>query len=129
MNRTHRFHPIRKLRRPHLGVDFELSAGEPVYSVAPGTIVRMGRNRGAGNFIVVRHADNYEAFYDHLSSVNNFNIGQPVEPGSVLGHIGCTGLCTRPHLHFAIKKLGQYTNPLNLIRGYSYNQRTEIAQK
>ena len=125
----HRFHPIKKFRRAHLGVDFELMAGEPVYSVAPGEIVRFGRNRAAGNFIVVRHANNYETFYDHLSSVSAVREGQHVEPGVVLGHVGCTGYCTRPHLHFAVKKTGQYTNPLNLIRGYSFSQRLEVARK
>ncbi len=125
----HRFHPIKKFRRAHLGVDFELTSGEPVYSVAPGEIIRFGRNRAAGNFIVVRHANNYEAYYDHLSSVSSLKVGEKVEPGIVLGRIGCTGYCTRPHLHFAIKKMGEYLNPLNLIRGYSFNQRFEVARQ
>jgi murein DD-endopeptidase MepM/ murein hydrolase activator NlpD len=123
-----RYHPIKKVTRAHLGVDLELMAGEPVYAVAPGEVIRFGRNHAAGKFIVIRHADNYETYYDHLSEVEVFAVGAHVEPGAVLGHIGCTGYCTRPHLHFAVKHSGTFLNPLNLIRGYAYNQRKEIAQ-
>jgi murein DD-endopeptidase MepM/ murein hydrolase activator NlpD len=123
----HRFHPIKKFRKPHTGIDFELAEGEPVYSAEAGTILRTGRTHGAGNFVAIRHRNGYETFYDHLSSIEKFIPGQPIKAGVVVGKIGCTGYCTAPHLHFAIKKNGQFVNPIYLIRNYSYLQRNDVS--
>ena len=121
-----RFHPIKKYRKPHNGVDFELAEGAPVYSAEAGTILRVGRNRFAGRFAVVRHGGGYESYYDHMSSVEILSPGQKISAGSLLGHIGCTGYCTKPHLHFAIKRYGRYLNPIKYIRNYSFGQRSVV---
>lgn len=125
----HRFHPIRKMRKAHEGIDFEISEGANIYPVQSGTVIRMGRNRAAGKFIVIRHANGYESYYNHLSAhVANLNVGDYVKNGQVIGFIGCTGYCTKPHLHFAIRKGGRFIDPLFLIRGYAYNQRDQVSR-
>jgi len=116
----HRFHPIRKFRKAHLGIDFEAEEGTPVYSVAAGQIARTGRNRAAGRFIVIRHNNGMESFYNHLSVISDISIGSVVAPGTKLGEIGCSGYCTKPHLHFALKKRGQFINPISYVKGYTY---------
>lgn len=123
-----RFHPIKKYRRAHEGIDFELPEGAPVYSVSGGTVVRIGRNRAAGNFIVVRHANGYESYYNHLSFLARLNPGSQIDTGTQIGGIGCTGYCTKPHLHFAIKRHGRFVNPINLVRSYSYGQRHDVGR-
>lgn len=123
-----RFHPIRKLRRAHEGVDFELPEGEPVYSIGSGVVLRSGKNRAAGRFVVIRHSGGYESYYNHMSSLVSFRPGQSIKAGALVGRIGCSGYCTKPHLHFAIKKHGRYINPVKKIRGYSYDQRHDIRR-
>ena len=121
-----RYHPIKKYRKAHEGIDFELSAGEPVYAIESGRVVRSGKNRAAGRYVVLRHGSGYESYYNHMSAIENFKVGQKVAAGTLVGKIGCSGYCTKPHLHFAIKKYGRYVNPINLIKNYSYAQRKDV---
>jgi murein DD-endopeptidase MepM/ murein hydrolase activator NlpD len=124
-----RYHPIRKMRRAHEGIDFEIAEGSNIYSVQSGTVIRLGRNRGAGKFVVIRHANGYESYYNHLSAhALNLSIGDYVKNGQLIGYIGCTGYCTKPHLHFAIRKGGRFIDPIFLIRGYAYNQRDQVSR-
>ena len=123
-----RYHPIKKYRKAHLGIDFELPEGEPVLSAGQGTILRTGRNRGSGNFVVIRHPGGYESYYNHLSRLEGYKAGQRVGAGTKIGEIGCTGYCTKPHLHFAVKKHGRFVNPIFLVRAYSYKQQKDVQR-
>jgi murein DD-endopeptidase MepM/ murein hydrolase activator NlpD len=123
-----RFHPIKKYRRAHEGIDFELNSGEPISAIANGTVLRIGRNRASGNYIVLRHSGGYESYYNHMSRTGNFNVGDRVTVGEEIGAIGCTGYCTKPHLHFAIKRNSRFINPINLIKNHSYAQRKEVLR-
>ncbi len=119
-----RFHPVRKVYRAHLGIDYELPEGEKVFAAQRGRVVRFGRNRGAGNFVVIKHNNGLETYYNHLKTLApNLRKNQILYPGAVIGEIGCTGLCTKPHLHFAVKKNGKYVNPIKYVRRYAYAQR------
>ncbi|MEZ4870859.1 MAG: M23 family metallopeptidase [Bdellovibrionales bacterium] len=64
------YHPIKKRRIAHLGIDFELPAGEPVYTAGKGVVLRKGKNRAAGRYVVVKHANNIESYYNHLESID-----------------------------------------------------------
>lgn len=118
----HRFHPIQKFRRSHLGVDFEIEAGAPVMAISDGRVLRTGRNRAAGNFIVLEHPNGYQSFYNHMQKLESLRPNQIVAAGALLGQVGCTGFCTKPHLHFALKRKGNFVNPISLIRNHSFNQ-------
>ena len=61
-----RLHPITKRLQPHLGVDFELPVGDPVYAPRAGTVVRYGNNRAAGNYIVLQHANGRSSLIFYL---------------------------------------------------------------
>ena len=119
-----RFHPIKKYRKAHLGIDFELPEGENVYSVQSGTVLRFGRTRGAGRYVVIKHKNGLESYYNHMSSLSkNLKKGGKIRAGVVIGKIGCTGYCTKPHLHFAVKKHGRFVNPQKLLKRYTFGQR------
>jgi murein DD-endopeptidase MepM/ murein hydrolase activator NlpD len=121
---THRFHPVRRRRVAHLGIDFELPEGEKIYAVDTGTVIRTGRNRAAGNFVVLRHQGGLESYYNHMSRLSGqIYLGARVQPGTILGFIGCTGYCTKPHLHFAIKRGGRFVDPSRYLKRYAFNQR------
>lgn len=123
-----RFHPIKKYRKAHSGIDFELPEGEPIYAINNGVVLRTGKNRAAGRYVVLRHQSGYESYYNHMSAIENFRTGQTINAGTLLGKIGCSGYCTKPHLHFAIKKRGQFVNPISLIKNYSFGQKGAVKQ-
>lgn len=114
-----RRHPITRRVQPHLGIDFELPEGTPIYAPRKGVVVRMGRSRAAGNYVVLLHANGLETAYNHLRRLApGLREGQSVKIGQTVGTVGCTGYCTRPHLHFAVKVKGRMVNPARYIRAY-----------
>ena len=50
-----RFHPILKIYRPHLGVDYAASAGMPVSTIGDGRVVFAGYKGQNGNIVSIRH--------------------------------------------------------------------------
>lgn len=114
-----RMHPITRRLQPHLGVDFELPVGDPVYAPRAGTVVRYGNNRAAGNYIVLQHSNGIETSYNHLYKIDRrIRQGLRVRAGEHLADVGCTGYCTRAHLHFAVKKRGRMVDPLIYMKSY-----------
>ncbi len=106
-----RLHPIRKIYRPHHGVDYGAPVGSPVQATADGTVTQAGWNGGAGRMIKLRHANGYETMYLHLSRIN-VRIGARVRTGEVIGAVGSSGESTGPHLDYRILYRGNYINPL-----------------
>lgn len=109
-----RFHPIKKVYRPHNGIDYGAPAGTPIRAVAGGHVAIKGRTRGNGNWISLRHKGGYLTNYLHLQRfARGVTPGSHVEQGQVIGYVGQTGAATGPHLHFELKKNGRYLDPLN----------------
>lgn len=120
-----RRHPITGRLQPHLGIDFELPLRSPVYAPMRGTVVRMGRNRAAGVYVVILHPNGIETAYNHLTRwMPGLREGSHVSGGQVIAETGSTGYSTRPHLHFAVRKRGRLVDPAPFIRHYP-----EIAAK
>jgi murein DD-endopeptidase MepM/ murein hydrolase activator NlpD len=111
---TARMHPILKIVRPHLGVDYAAPIGTPVQSVGSGVVIRAGRNGGSGKMVTIRHTGSYETSYLHLSRIA-VKSGTRVEQGQVIGYVGSTGLSTGPHLDFRIRHHGKPINPTKVI--------------
>jgi murein DD-endopeptidase MepM/ murein hydrolase activator NlpD len=108
-----RFHPILKVYRPHLGVDYAAPTGTPVVSVGDGEVIYAGRERGFGKIVKIRHNGVYRTTYGHLSGyARGIRKGVRVRQGQVIGYVGATGLATGPHLDFRLIRNGRYVNPL-----------------
>ncbi len=105
----HRYHPILKISRPHLGTDYAAPVGTPVQTIADGRVAFAGRKGGDGNMIKIAHSRGYETHYLHLSRILVRN-GQSVHQGQRIGLVGMTGLATGPHLDFRIQQRGQFVN-------------------
>jgi murein DD-endopeptidase MepM/ murein hydrolase activator NlpD len=105
----HRFHPILKEYRPHLGIDYAAPTGTPVQTIGQGRVVFAGPKGGAGNLVQIQHTNGYTTYYMHLSRVL-VRSGQHVEQGQSIGLVGMTGLATGPHLDFRIQRQGQFLN-------------------
>ena len=106
-----RLHPILKIRRPHLGIDYAAPVGTPVQAVADGTVRFAGWKGGFGNFVEVRHANNYTTMYGHLKGFGKgVKVGAKLKQGQTVGYIGSTGLSTGPHLDFRIKEGNKFVD-------------------
>ena len=112
-----RMHPVLRIVRPHLGIDYRAAAGSPVVAVANGAVVSAGWNGDAGLMVHLRHASGYETFYMHLSSIA-VRAGQRVGQGDLIGKVGTSGLSTGPHLDYRVKRNGSYVNPLQLYKTF-----------
>ncbi|HYB95730.1 MAG TPA: M23 family metallopeptidase [Vicinamibacterales bacterium] len=106
-----RRHPILGYNRAHNGVDYGAPSGAPVAAVAPGVVTLAGWTSGGGRTVKVRHSNGYETEYLHLSSIAT-RAGARISQGDLIGRVGATGLATAPHLHYGMKKVGRYVNPV-----------------
>ena len=110
-----RVHPILKIARPHLGVDYAAAAGTPVSTVGDGAVVFAGYKGPNGNLVIVRHPNGYTTSYGHLARIaKGIRRGAAVRQGDVVGTVGATGLATGPHLDFRIRRNGKFLNPLTV---------------
>jgi murein DD-endopeptidase MepM/ murein hydrolase activator NlpD len=110
-----RLHPILRIWRPHLAIDYAAPTGTPISTIGDGTVIYAGWDGGYGNYIKIRHPNNYISAYGHLSSfVKGLKNGQKVKQGEIIGYVGSTGLSTGPHLDFSISKNGEKVDFLKL---------------
>lgn len=105
-----RYHPILKVRRPHLGIDYGAPYGTPVKATADGTVSRAGTWGGYGRVVEIRHTRGISTRYAHLSSIG-VRRGQKVSQGDVIGRVGSSGLSTAAHLHYEFLQSGKQRNP------------------
>ncbi|HET9451985.1 MAG TPA: M23 family metallopeptidase [Aggregicoccus sp.] len=109
-----RLHPVLKYRKAHNGVDYGASIGTPVWAVADGVVTRAQNTGAGGNTVCIRHVNAMETCYLHLSRYGaGVRAGARVSQKQVIAYSGNTGRSTGPHLHFALKRQGQFVNPLN----------------
>lgn len=110
-----RRHPILKIRRPHLGVDYVAPRGTPVSALGDGT-VHFARYKGAnGNLVILKHPKGFTTYYGHLQKIRKgIRRGARVSQGDVIGYVGATGRASGPHLHFQMKKGNRIVNPLRV---------------
>ena len=110
-----RKHPISGFNKMHKGIDFAAPKGTPVYAGGNGVIEMAGRNGGYGNYIRIRHNNEYKTAYAHLSGFKKgISKGVRVNQGEVIGYVGSTGRSTGPHLHYEIIYQNKQINPLKL---------------
>ncbi len=113
--------------RPHSGIDIALNVGDPIYAAFDGVVRLAKYNGGYGNCIVIRHYNNLETLYGHLSKIN-VQIGQEVKAGDVIGLGGNTGRSTGPHLHFECRLMYACFDPEWIFDLETYNIKTSFLR-
>lgn len=109
-----RFHPVLQFVKAHNGVDYGTPVGTPVWAVADGTVLKAQYDGAAGNHLCIKHVNGLETCYLHLSKFGEgVRAGARVSQKQVIAYSGNTGRSTGPHLHFAMKRAGNFVNPLN----------------
>jgi murein DD-endopeptidase MepM/ murein hydrolase activator NlpD len=89
----------------HTGLDFNGDEGDPIYSVATGTVTAVGYDGAYGNKTVVTLKDGTEIWYCHQNTLL-VDLGEEVRGGDQIGTIGSTGNVTGSHLHLEVRPGG-----------------------
>ena len=110
-----RMHPILNSWRQHNGIDFAAPTGTAVRAVGDGTVEFAGQQNGYGNIIIIKHRNNQETVYAHLSRID-VKVGQSVSQSQFIGAVGATGWATGPHLHFEFRVNGEYSDPSTIAQ-------------
>ena len=96
----------------HLAVDIAAPYGSQVVAAQAGVVTSAGwRNNGGGNVISIDHGGGLQTVYNHLGSIW-VSSGTYVAAGQGIGGVGCTGMCTGPHVHFEVIVNGIIDNPM-----------------
>ena len=89
--------------------------GTPILAGADGTVERVGRQGGYGNYIRIRHANGFATAYGHMSRyADGVEPGTSVKQGQVIGYVGSTGYSTGPHCHYEILVNNKFVNPMTI---------------
>ncbi len=128
-----RLHPIYKVMKMHTGVDLSADQGTNVYAAGDGVVIRAEMSGcGYGYHIRIDHGYSYMTLYGHLSEIL-VKKGQKVKRGDVIGLVGNTGISTRPHLHYEVRKNNKWLNPANFyyndLSTEEYDTMIEMASK
>ena len=99
----------------HLALDIAAPYGSQVSAAQAGVVTSAGwRNNGGGYVISIDHGNGMITVYNHLGSLW-VSAGQYVAAGQGIGGVGCTGMCTGPHVHFEVIVNGVIDNPLRYL--------------
>jgi murein DD-endopeptidase MepM/ murein hydrolase activator NlpD len=99
----------------HLGIDFGVRDGSPVYSSSGGLVIFSDFTAEDGNMIIIKHEKEFISVYKHCSVLIKKERDKVI-PGELIALSGNTGISTTgPHLHFEIWKEGKAIDPQKLI--------------
>ena len=99
--------------RRHDGVDYAAPAGTPVYAAGDGVIDKIYTSASYGNYIRLRHANDFHTAYAHLAAfAGGLGKGSRVRRGQIIGTVGSTGRSSGTHLHYELAYRGAPIDPL-----------------
>lgn len=97
----------------HTGIDLAAPTGTPIYAARSGTVFEAGYGY-FGLDVRVATGDGAVNIYGHMSRLTVVS-GQFVSRGDLIGLVGCSGICTGPHLHFEVQIDGHPRNPMSFL--------------
>ncbi len=100
--------------RQHYGTDIDLVTGDTVRAAFDGKIRITKYNKGFGKVVVIRHANELETVYAHLSKIL-VDSNEIIKSGQVIGLGGNTGRSTGSHLHYEVRYMGRALDAENII--------------
>jgi murein DD-endopeptidase MepM/ murein hydrolase activator NlpD len=110
-----RNHPLLKYLKMHTGVDWAAPSGTPILAAGDGTVEKVGREGGYGNYVRLRHANGFATAYGHMSRfAAGMAPGVAVKQGQIIGYVGSTGMSTGPHCHFEVLVNAKFVNPMTI---------------
>ena len=100
----------------HLGVDFGWNDGAynhpPIVAIEDGYVVGCAdgyantypNQRIYGNYVNIKHSDEWWSMYGHLLKGLTVKLGDRVRKGQVIGYMGNSGYSNGQHLHFELRQ-------------------------
>ena len=110
----YRQHPIYHRKMFHFGLDLSAPIGRTIYAPADGVIYFAGVRNGYGKFLMIEHPFGFMTAYGHLSKIL-VRPGQYVKRGEPIAKVGNTGRSTGPHLHYEVRYLSYWLDPLKFL--------------
>ena len=124
-----RMHPILRTVKMHSGIDYAVRQGTPIVSPADGVVSFVGGKGGYGNAVMIRHNNELESLYGHMSDFKyGLHEGQVIKAGDLIGYVGSTGRSTGPHLHFELRRDGYPVDPASAALPSHKLNKSELAQ-
>ncbi len=96
----------------HTGIDLAAPYGAPILAATDGVVTQSGY--GDYGLNVWTRDGNATVIYGHMSRAA-VPAGAHVKRGQLIGFVGCTGICTGPHLHFEVRVAGVPVDPMGLL--------------
>lgn len=109
-----RVHPILNVNQYHNGVDFAAPKGTNIYAAYDGVVVAATYSSTMGNYVMINHGGGLYTIYMHASKLMTKK-DEIVVRGEKIAEVGSTGRSTGNHLHFTVRKDGDYVSPWNYI--------------
>ncbi|MBQ5317721.1 MAG: M23 family metallopeptidase [Oscillospiraceae bacterium] len=106
--------------KTHDGVDIAGALDEKVKSMTSGKVTKVYEDPMMGACVIIDHGNGLEGYYCNLSKDIPIAEGQNVSAGTIIGMVGDTAeseISEPFHLHFAVKKNGEWIDPIALISG------------
>ena len=110
-----RIHPTLGVNKYHNGVDMAAPKGPNSLAAFSGEVVAATYNSTMGNYVLMNHGNGYYTIYMHASKLC-VTPGEIVVEGEKIAEVGSTGRSTGPHLHFGVRKNGEYVNPMDYLK-------------
>lgn len=116
----------KRFRRMHKGIDIKANTGDTIYAAFDGRVrLTKFERKGYGYYVVVRHTNDLETVYGHLSKFL-VEPEQYVRAGDPIALAGNTGRSTGSHLHFETRYMGYAINPAAIFDFANQTTHTDI---
>jgi len=107
----------------HGGID--MTTGDIVVATSKGKVTAVRNSvtgytekESSGNYVTLYHGNNTYTTYCHMKYGSvNVQLGDIINKGDKLGEKGATGYATGPHLHYAIRRNNEWTDPKPYLLG------------
>lgn len=106
--------PFSGRARWHRGLDFRGKVGEPIAATAAGVVSLSERHPDFGNMVEINHGQGWVTRYAHLDA-QLVEVGEHVEQGQLIAHMGRSGRATGVHLHYEVLKGNKQLDPARFI--------------
>ena len=104
--------------KTHDGVDIKADRGTPVRAMNRGEVTKVAEDPLWGYTVIIDHGSGIMGYYYSLSEAVAVKEGDKVQSGQTIGAVGDTAECEAAepsHLHFALKRNGDWTDPIEYI--------------
>ena len=108
--------------KTHDGVDIKADKGTEVKAMNHGEVSKIWEDPLWGYCASIDHGNGIVSYYYSMSASMTIKEGDTVDSGQVIGSVGDTAqieAALPSHLHFALKKNGEWTDPVSYIDPFS----------